>query len=457
MTSTPLTAARADAAAISWRVAPPLVSTALIMVGAGVMGSLLPLRFSAMGYSPGVIGLFATAEALGFLAGCLYAHRIIAPVGLERAYAAFAGMKAVAILGLHFADSVPIIVPLRFLIGLNAAGLSVIVESWLNALVPNEQRGRVLTLYVLVYGMFFGAGQLLGQNLDVRGPEMLFIAGIATTLALVPMVAIDVRAPVLPHKVTLEIVKALRTSPVSVLACLVNGLILTAFTTVGPLFGERIGFDQPHIVMLMACVSLGGLFLQYPIGHFSDKVDRGYALIGLGSGILAVAAALVMVNSQTPFILLAALFAIFGGLGESLYAVGVAHANDRAVVSDYVGLSSTLLFVWALGAAIGPTTGTFAIQLTTPRAFFVYVFVLTLVFTLFAIWRVCRRRFELPGASREEFLAYPQTSPEIYAWLPYHREAAGQPAPMGESAAAGDAPPPEGGAAVKPPGGGSAS
>jgi len=289
MTSTRLTAARADAAAIPWRVVPPLVSTALIMVGAGVMGSLLPLRYSAMGYSPGVIGLFATAEALGFLAGCLYAHRIIAPVGLERAYAAFAGMKAVAILGLHFADSVPAIVPLRFMIGLNAAGLAVIVESWLNALVPNEQRGRVLTIYVLVYGLFFGTGQLLGQNLNVRGPEMLIMAGIATTLALVPMVAIDVRAPALPHGVKLEIVKALRTSPVSVLACLLNGLILTAFTTIGPLFGERIGLDQPHIIMLMACVSLGGLFLQYPIGHFSDKVDRGYALVGLGAGILAVA------------------------------------------------------------------------------------------------------------------------------------------------------------------------
>jgi hypothetical protein len=25
--------------------------------------------------------------------------------------------------------------------------------------------------------------------------------------------------------------------------------------------------------------------------------------------------------------------------------------------------------------------------------------------------------------SREDFLAYPQTSPEIYAWLPYHRDA----------------------------------
>ena len=125
----------------------------------------------------------------------------------------------------------------------------------------------------------------------------------------------------------------------------------------------RIGFDQQHIVLLMACVSLGGLFLQWPIGYFSDKVDRLYALIGLGAGILAVAAALATVDRQTPFALLALLFAIFGGLAESLYAVGVAHANDRAVMTDYVALSSTLLFVWALGAAIGPTTGTYAIQL----------------------------------------------------------------------------------------------
>jgi MFS family permease len=422
---------RGAAAPIPWRVLPPLFSTALLMVGAGVLGTLLPLRFSAMGYSPGVIGVFATAEALGFLVGCLYAHRIIAPVGLERAYATFAAMKAVAILGLHFADAAFAIAPLRFLIGLNAAGLAIIVESWLNALVPNAQRGRVLTIYVLVYGLFFGAGQLLCQNLAVLGPDLLFLAGIATILALVPMVAIDVRAPILPQGVHLEILKALSTSPVSVLACLLNGLILTAFTTVGPLFGERIGFDQRHIVMLMACVSLGGLFLQWPIGYFSDKVDRRYTLIGLGLGILAVAAALMLVDRRTPFLLLAVLFAIFGGFGESLYAVGVAHANDRAVMADYVALSSTLLFVWALGAAIGPTTGTYAIQLTTPRAFFVYVFALTLAFTLFTVWRLCRRRLRGTPDGREDFLAYPQTSPEIYAWLPYHREPDGRLSPPG--------------------------
>ena len=416
----------AASVALSWRVAPPLASTALIYVSAGVLATLLPLRFSAQGLSATVIGVLATTEALGFLAGCLYAHRVIAPVGLERAYAAFAGLKAVAILALHFAVGVPFLGVIRFLIGFNAAGLAVIVESWLNALVANEQRGRVLTIYVLVVGLFYGGGQLMGQSLNVRGPEFLFLAGIATILALVPMAGIAVRAPALPHAVELRIVKALRNSPVSVLACLLNGMILTAFMTVGPLFGEKIGFDQRHIITLMACVSLGGLFLQWPIGYLSDKFDRLYALIGLGAGTLAVAAALATVDRQTPFVLLALLFAAFGGFAESLYAVGVAHANDRAESIDYVALSSTLLFVWALGSAIGPAVGSLLMELTHPGAFFVYSVVLTLAFTLFAIWRLTRRKVERALETREEFLTYPQTSPEIYAWLPYHKEGPGE-------------------------------
>jgi MFS family permease len=141
------------------------------------------------------------------------------------------------------------------------------------------------------------------------------------------------------------------------------------------------------------------------------------------------------VTKHSPFVVLAILFGVFGGLGESLYAVGVAHANDRAQSSDYVALSSTLLFIWALGAAIGPTTGTYAIQLTTPSAFFVYVILLTAAFTLFSSWRLYRRKTDRLVETREEFLAYPQTSPNIYEWLPYHRDS-----PEASPPAAPDAP-----------------
>jgi MFS family permease len=146
------------------------------------------------------------------------------------------------------------------------------------------------------------------------------------------------------------------------------------------------------------------------------------------------------VTKHSPFVVLAVLFGVFGGLGESLYAVGVAHANDRARSSDYVALSSTLLFIWALGAAIGPTTGTYAIQLTTPGAFFVYVIVLTAAFTLFSSWRLYRRKTERLVETREEFLAYPQTSPNIYEWLPYHRDSS-EPSPPAVADAPVEPPP----------------
>lgn len=413
------------------RVAPPLLSTALISVAGGLLATLLPLRFLAYGYAPSLVGLLAAAEAVGFITGCLQAHRLIAPVGQIRAYAAFAALKAGAVLGLFFADGMPALLILRALIGFNAAGLTVIVESWLNALVPNAQRGRVLTIYILDIGLFYGAGQLLGRNLDVKGPGMLILAGMATALALVPIAAMVVTGPPPPRPVKLEVLKALRDSPASVLACLLSGLIGTAFLTVGPLFGANIGLSQPKIIVLMACVSLGGLFLQWPIGYLSDKIDRLHTMIGLGVALLLVSVALMTTSPATGFVILATLFAAFGGLAESLYPVGVAHANDRAVAADYVKLSSTLLLVWALGSAIGPVAGTAAMDLATPHAFFTYALALTLAFTLFATWRLTRRRRDRVVETPEEFLTYPQTSPEIYAWLPYSGEPP-RPAPKAE-------------------------
>jgi MFS family permease len=407
---------------LSWRVAPPLLSTALSYLGVGLLATMLPLRYLAAGLSPSAVGLLATAEAIGFMVGCLHAHRLIAPVGQIRAYAAFAALKGTVILFMFFSDAMLPLVVLRFLLGFNAAGLAVIIESWLNALVPNALRGRILTMYILVIGLFYGGGQLLGRKLDVLGPEFLLLAGIATVCAIVPIAAIDVTGPPRPHAVRLEILKALRESPASVLACLLTGLIGTAFTTVGPLFGQRIGLGQERIIILMACVALGSLFLQWPLGYLSDKIDRLHALIGLAVLLLVVSLAFLLVDRDSSFLVLVLIFGLFGGLAESLYPVGVAHANDRAVAADYVALSSTLLLVWAAGGAIGPTIGAMAMDYATPHAFFIYAATLTAAFGLFALWRMTRRRRDRAIETPEHFLTYPQTSPEIYAWLPYQDE-----------------------------------
>jgi len=42
------------------------------------------------------------------------------------------------------------------------------------------------------------------------------------------------------------------------------------------------------------------------------------------------------------------------------------------------------------------------------------------------MWRLYRRKADRIVETREEFLKYPQTSPEIYEWLPYHRDEQGR-------------------------------
>ncbi len=401
------------------RVAPPLLSTALSSIATGLL-TLLPLRYTSAGMSEGAIGLLATAEAAGFMLGCLHVHRLIAPVGQVRAYSAFAALKAALVLVMVFSTTLLPLAALRFLLGFNAAGLAVVVESWLNALVPNHQRGRILTVYLLVIGAFYGVGQLMARRLDLAGPDLLIIAGLATALALVPVAVIDVVGPPPNPPVKMQLTKALVTSPASVLACLLTGLVGTAFTTLAPLYSHQIGIDQDRTILLMVCISVGSLLLQWPIGFLSDKVDRLHALIFLGAMVTLTAAALFVAPAPPRFALLAVLFIGFGGFVESLYAVGVAHANDRADSADYVSLSSTLLLVWALGGSLGPTIGALAMEYRGPAAFFVYAMALAVPFTLFALWRLRRRREERSTETHEDFLAYPQTSPEIYSWLPYH-------------------------------------
>ena len=257
-------------ATLAWRVAPPLLSTALSSIATGLL-TLLPLRFTAAGMSQTSIGLIATAEAAGFMLGCLQVHRFISPVGQVRAYSAFAALKAAIILTIVFSTAVLPLAALRFMLGFNAAGLAVIVESWLNALVPNHQRGRILTVYLLVIGAFYGVGQFMARNLDLEGPQLLIFAGIATALALVPVALIDVVGPPPAPPARMQVGKALRTSPASVLACLLTGLIGTAFTTLAPLYSHQIGLDQHRTIILMLCVSVGSLLLQWPIGFFPTR------------------------------------------------------------------------------------------------------------------------------------------------------------------------------------------
>ncbi|KTF32232.1 MFS transporter, partial [Xanthomonas vesicatoria] len=108
---------------------------------------------------------------------------------------------------------------------------------------------------------------------------------------------------------------------------------------------------------------------------------------------IAITAAVPMVQSQTPLLLM--LFFVYGGLAFSLYPFAVAHMLDYLPREDLLSGCSSLLLVHGVGAAIGPALAGGAIQKFGPAALPVYFAVMLLAlagFTLSRLLRFARRR-----------------------------------------------------------------
>jgi MFS family permease len=405
-----------------WDVLPPLAGSALAASGSGLLHTLLPLRLLQLGYVPSDIGWVATAYSAGFLAGCMGTAVLIRSVGHVRAYGAFAAVAALTILAFDVFPPLPVMIALFVCTGIASSGLSVVTESWLSELSAPAWRGRLLTAYVLLLAGFYGLGQLMALGLDASGSRMLMIAAGCYVTALIPVSAIDVVSPTPPQTVRLDLTTAFRVSPVGAMSCLYTGLISSTFGSIGPLYATALGLRQPGMVLLMAAVQIGGLALQWPLGILSDRLDRRWVLVGMSLGAVAIAAAFIGLEPLTNLPLLLAMCAIFGGIAESFYPVGVAQANDRAEPDQYVPVSSNLLLLWGAGGAIGPILSTAALQRIGAGGFFWYMLVISACFTVFTVWRiwmVTRRE----GESCEEFVPYPNppTSPALFEWVPFKK------------------------------------
>lgn len=400
-----------------WSIASPLAGGAIHAVGSGLFHTLIPLRLVAEGYGANTIGLVIGAEGAGFLIGCIGSKRLIRSVGEVRAYAALSAISAALIMAWGFSPPLAILMLIQAAVGFANAGQSVVIESWMNAMVSNANRGRMLTLYVLVLGLFYGLGQLLATNIDPGGFPLLMIAAGLYTIALVPVTAVWVGEPQLHVQVGVKILHTFRISPIGALACLLTGLISSTFASIGPLYGLDLGFGQSQIVIMMAATQLGALFLQFPLGYLSDRLDRRAMMFWLSLVLAALCAAMIFLHITMPFWIFLVAFSIFGGLTEIFYPLGVAHANDKADPEEFVTLSSNLLLIWAFGGTIGPAVITLGVEPFGAEIFFYYAIALAIAFAGFAFWR---QRRQPRAKSREQFVAYPQTSPQVYEWAPHN-------------------------------------
>src|SRR3546814_9130397 len=136
-------------------------------------------------------------------------------------------------------------------------------------------------------------------------------------------------APALAQAASLPLPRLFAAAPLGVVGAGITGLLLGAFYGLAAIYARRLGLSLAATATFMMVVILGGVALQWPIGHLSDRFDRRRVIVGGFAATLGVSAALAIQPSGA---LLFALGFAFGGLGFALYPLCVAHEIGRAHV-----------------------------------------------------------------------------------------------------------------------------
>lgn len=381
------------------------LSVILLQLGSGGIAPLDAISGIELGFSTGEIGLLGSAHFLGFFIGCWWAPRLMGTVGHSRAFAAFIACGTIGILS-HMIVIDPVAwMGMRMLSGLCVAGCYTVVESWLQAKVTNETRGRTMGVYRVVDIGGSLVAQLIISVLTPAHYVSYNILALICCAALLPLVVTRATEPITPDAPRLRPSLAWARSPLAAAGVVSAGLTTAAFRMVGPIYGAEVGLSVDQIALFLAAFVLGGALSQYPAGWFADRYDRRWVLIGLSVfAIVSCAVTVAFSASGTAAAFLTS--GLFGFATFPIYSVSAAHAHDYAEDDERVELSAALMFLYAVGAIASPWVVSELIEAYGPPAMFAFVSLAHVVLIVFGLIRMRARETHI----RTSYVYAPRTS-----------------------------------------------
>ena len=365
-----------------------LLGIVFIMLGNGMHFTLIGLRGGIEGFSAGELAIVTSGYFMGFLSGARFAPVLIRRVGHVRVFAALgsfmsAGLIALTLLAEPWAWTI-----LRVILGFCMSGIYVAAESWLNNAATSETRGKVLSAYMIAQTLgITGAQGLL--TLGDAGTAALFIgASILVSISFAPILLSISPTPAFESTKRMTLRELYGVSPLGMVGIFLLGSVFAAQFGMAAVYATEAGMRLGQISIFVAAFYVGALFMQYPLGWISDRVDRRGLIMIVAA--LGAAGAIVAVMAESYWVIVGCA-AVIGGCSNPLYSLLIAYTNDFLESEDMAAASAGLLFINGVGAIAGPLVIGWVMQVMGPPGFFVLIAALLVALTAYAAYRMTQR------------------------------------------------------------------
>jgi MFS family permease len=381
-----------------------LLGMFLLQIGNGLQGSLMGVRGAIEGFSTFQISLIASAYFVGFLGGSRLAPKFIARVGHVRVFAALGSLISAVLVAYPVLTDPWAWMALRVVIGFALSGVYVTAESWLNNAATNDTRGQALSAYSLVQMIGLVGAQVILSAGDPSGFLLFIIPSILVSLSFAPILLSATPTPAFEASRPMSLRQLYEASPFGVVGMTLMGAVFAGQFAMAPVYATEAGLSLGQLSGFISSFFVGAIFMQYPLGWLSDRMDRRKLIVGATALGAIVALGGVVLADIYPVLL--AIGVLSGGLAQPLYAMLIAYTNDYLEVEDMPAASGGLIFVNGLGAIGGPPVMGLLMAQIGPGGFWLFMSAVLALVTVYGLWRMTQRATVYAEEKEYEAVSY---------------------------------------------------
>lgn len=358
--------------------------TALACCAYALLTSTLGLRMAEASVSTFAAGIVLSLYYAGYIIASLTSNRIINRVGHIRAFSTYISLFSALVL-MHYFSANPVYWGiLRLMEGYCMGAGFMCLESWLNTRANNNNRGLLMSLYMITSYLGASTGQLLLNIPDPQGIVIYIVVSVIFSLALVPISLTALPSPNITVHKSMSLIKIYKISPVGVIGCLCSGIFVGGFYSLGAIYANLIGLDVQMTSLFMFFGVLGGLLIQFPLGRLSDRMDRRFLMMWIAGILFFIAPWVHFFVSDGVWQLCTG--ALLLGCGTFiLYPLSVSHVNDLIEDDDRVNAAGMLILLQSLGMIFGPVAISYFMQHFGAISFVLAYSAVTAGFVLFTL------------------------------------------------------------------------
>jgi MFS family permease len=278
----------------------------------------------------------------------------------------------------------------RVIIGFCFCGVYITAESWLNDASSNENRGKSLSLYMIVQMAGIVFAQWIVTQGDISGYVLFIVPSVLVSLAFAPVLLSVRPMPAFETTKPMKIKDLIAASPLACVGMFMLGGVFAAQFGMSAVYGSRVGLTVSEVSLFVSSIYISALVLQYPIGWLSDRMERRLLIIWVS--MLGAAGSMIAFLFPGNFTLILVSGAIVGGTSNPLYALLLAYANDYLEREDMASASGGLLFINGLGAIAGPLTVGLMMDVIGNNGFWLFTGILMFGVGGYGLYRTTQRR-----------------------------------------------------------------